>query len=116
MGTYTTQCVVCIEFLFIVGDLTEFNFCNWFADWQHWSCVLCSCFAFLFCSFAFTQFTIGVHWEQDQLATVFLQTLDIFLLSFNGLVAATAIHSNTDGLSKAGGNSSTLKETFNTEN
>lgn len=113
MKTYATKGMVGVEFLLLIGDLTELDFGCSTDNWQYGSAVLGGNFAFLFGGLALAQLPLLMDWEQDQLAAVFLEALDVLLLRLNGLVAATSVDGNTDGLSKASGQTSSLRKIEN---
>lgn len=67
------------EFLFVFLDRTEFN--DWLGlnEWHDWSSQLCGQFAFFLGGFTLAQFAVLVNWEEDELALIFLQALNVLL-------------------------------------
>lgn len=114
-NTYTTKSVVSIEALLLLGDFAEFNFCGGANNWQDWSLQLGGNFTFLLGGFTLAQLPLFVHWEQDQLAAVFLEALNVLLLSFDRLVATAFVNGDTDGLGKTSGQTGTLQASKKTE-
>lgn len=101
--------MVSIEALLFLRNFTEFNFWHSANNGQHGSLQLSGDFAFLFGGFTFPQLLLFMYWEQDQFAAVFLEALNVFLLTFDGLVAATSVNNDSDGLGESSGQTGGLE-------
>lgn len=80
------------ELLLLIGDGAELNCWLSLDDGQDLSTELSSGLALLFGCFALAEFTVGMDGEEDQLASVFLESLDILLARLDGLVVTTTVN------------------------
>lgn len=97
------------ELLLLLGDRTELNLWLLVHNWHHRSAQLGGQLAFLLGGLALAQLLLLVDREQDQLAAVFLQALDVLLAAFDGLVLTAGIDSDSDSLGESLGQTSSLK-------
>lgn len=97
------------EFLFVFLDSTELDDGLGLGDRHDCSDELCREFTLLLGGFTLAQLAVLVGWEEDELALVLLQALNVLLTRFDGLVAATLVNSDSNGAGESGGETSRLK-------
>ena len=97
------------EFLFVFSDSAELDDWLGLGDWHNCADELCREFTFLFGGFTLAQFAVLVDWEENQLALIFLQALNVLLTGFNRLVATTLVNGNSDGAGESRRETSSLK-------
>lgn len=107
-NTGTVDSVEGGEFLFVFLNCAEFNDWSSLDNWHDRSGQLRSQLAFFLGSFTLAQLSVLVHWEEDELVLIFLQTLNVLLTGFNRLVATTTINRNANGASESSSQSSGL--------
>lgn len=97
------------ELLLLLSDRAELDRCLLVDDRQHWATQLGGQLAFLLGGFTLAQLLLLMDREQNQLAAVLLQALDVLLTAFDRLVLTAGIDGNSDGLGESLGQTSTLK-------
>lgn len=97
------------ELLLLVGDRAELDGGLLVDDRQHRAADLGRQLALLLGRFALAQLLLRVDREQDQLAAVLLQPLDVLLAALDRLVLAARVNGDADGLREALGQTGTLQ-------
>lgn len=107
-STYTTKSVESGELLLFLGDLAELHNGLCLDNGQQLAAELGGGLALLLGGLALAQLAVGMNGEEDQLAAVLLQSLDILLARLDRLVVATSVDRDADGAGKSGGQTSSL--------
>lgn len=98
------------ELLLLLGDRAELDRGLLVHDWHHRTTQLGGQLALFLGGLTLAQLLLLVDREQNQLAAVFLQALDVLLTAFNGLVLTAGIDGDSDGLGESLGQTSSLQE------
>lgn len=97
------------ELLLLVGDLAELDRWLGLKDGLQLATELGGRLALLLGRLTLAQLAVGVDGEQNQLAAVLLQSLDILLARLDRLVVATTIDRDADGAGESWGQTGTLQ-------